>query len=92
MHVAGLEENRALVRKLHEALLPGGRLIVQERVRKPGTLVNSMNELVWTLGSTGRAYDADEVTTLIARSGFAAVELRDLGDSVVVIGTKGGAR
>jgi SAM-dependent methyltransferase len=88
MHVAGLDENRSLVRKLHDSLEPGGRLVIQERVRKPGTLVNSMNELAWTLGSTGRAYDVDEVTSVVAESGFASVEVRDLDDTLVVVGTK----
>jgi precorrin-6B methylase 2 len=88
MHVTGIDENRALLAKLHDALEPGGKLIVYERARKTGSLVNAMNELTWSLGGTTRAYGKEDIRALVAEARFIDVEAREEADCVLLVGRK----
>ncbi|WP_199826233.1 methyltransferase [Streptomyces sp. SBT349] len=73
-------ENRALLRKCHEALAPGGALLVcelllnPERTGPPGAALMGVNMLVET--GAGRNYAEDEYLSWIREAGFTGAEIR----------------
>jgi hypothetical protein len=83
VHVAGPDENRLLLRKLHDALPAGGGLVVVERVLEPGNVPTAMNDLLWSFFTDrGRAYTLDEVLDLVAEAGFAAARTSTPRDGI----------
>lgn len=75
------EANAALMREIHEALRPGGRLLLQDffleddRVSPASSAVFAINMLVNTDG--GRTYTWTEATDWLERAGFATVRRLD---------------
>jgi hypothetical protein len=89
------ETCRILLRKIHDALDPGGALIVcevmlnPERTGPPDAALMGMNMLVETEG--GRNYSETELTTWLEESGFTDVRLlrfEAAGANGAVIGEK----
>jgi 2-polyprenyl-3-methyl-5-hydroxy-6-metoxy-1,4-benzoquinol methylase len=85
-------ENVALVGKAFDALLPGGYVAIHEFKLKedhaspvPGALF-SVNMLVNT--AEGRSYTPREMRGWLTRAGFRKVTLKNLGDTVLMIGKR----
>jgi predicted O-methyltransferase YrrM len=77
-------ENLALYRKIHEALVPGGRLIIRDHVMQPdrtrpraGALF-AINMLVGT--ARGGTYTFDEIAGGLRQAGFERVRLVQSGE------------
>ncbi len=73
-HMLGPEENRALFRRVHAALVPGGRLVIQDQLMsddrtspRAGALF-AVNMLVGT--PSGGTYTAREYESWLAEAGF----------------------
>lgn len=73
-------EVRSLLRRVHQALVPGGMLVVRDfftspdRTRPPSASLFALNMLVNDTG--GRSYSAREVTEMLKRIGFASATSR----------------
>jgi SAM-dependent methyltransferase len=79
IHQNSPEENLALYRKIHRAVLPGGTLLIRDHVMEPartyppqGTLF-AINMLVNTKG--GDTYTFDEIKDTLEEAGFGEVKL-----------------
>lgn len=82
IHVSGAHEDRRLIQKLHDALLPGGRLVVVERVIGSGGLTTAMNDVMWSFFTErGRAYGLDEIVAFVVEAGFEDVRSAMVGDA-----------
>jgi predicted O-methyltransferase YrrM len=84
LHQNSPAENLALYRKIRDALVPGGRLVVRDHVMQPdrtrpraGALF-AVNMLVATDG--GRTYTFDEIAGGLAQAGFERVRLVQSGE------------
>jgi SAM-dependent methyltransferase len=84
IHQNSPEENLALYRKIHRAVLPGGTLIIRDHVMEPtrthppqGTLF-AINMLVNTKG--GDTYTFAEIKETLERAGFGEVKLLREGE------------
>ncbi len=84
LHQNSPAENLALYRKIHEALVPGGRLVIRDHVMEPdrtrpraGALF-AINMLVGTAG--GGTYTFDEIATGLTQAGFERVRLIQAGE------------
>ena len=93
LHSNSTVENIALLGKAHDALAPHGRVAIHEFSLNedhaspvPGALF-SVNMLVNTAG--GRSYTRKEMKGWLAKTGFRSVTVKDLGETVLVIGRKG---
>lgn len=79
IHMNSLEQNTALYRKIHEALDPGGRLVIRDHVMKPdrtepkaGALF-AVNMLAGTKG--GGTWTYEEIKAGLIEAGFEKVRL-----------------
>jgi 2-polyprenyl-3-methyl-5-hydroxy-6-metoxy-1,4-benzoquinol methylase len=92
LHSHSPVENLALIGKVFDALSPEGRIAVHEfKLNEdhaspvPGALF-SVNMLVNT--SEGRSFTPREIKGWLKKAGFRKITLKDLGDTVVVLGRK----
>ncbi|MBF0294832.1 MAG: methyltransferase domain-containing protein [Magnetococcales bacterium] len=78
LHMEGFDENQRLLRKIHDAMDPGGRIILHEKIIQPhrsapvDAAMFAINMLVNT--ERGNCYTSDEMATWLVEAGFAAVE------------------
>ena len=84
LHQNSPAENLALYKRIHEALVPGGRLVIRDHVMQPdrthpraGALF-AINMLVGTAG--GGTYTFDEIAGGLMRAGFERVRLVQAGE------------
>jgi len=84
IHQNSPAENLALYAKIHEALVPGGRIVIRDHVMEPdrtrpraGALF-AINMLVGTAG--GSTYTFDEIAAGLARALFERVRLVQSGE------------
>ena len=92
-HMLGVDENRALVKNCHEALAPGGRLVISDfildetRTAPRQAAIFSINMLVGT--QRGRSYTEHEYRAWITDAGLeASGPVRIPGPATLMIGTK----
>lgn len=82
IHSYSVEENRDLVRRSHEALAPGGTLVIKDflvepdRTGPPWALMFALHMLIHT--GKGDAYTTEEVKEWTDAAGFGPGELLDL--------------
>lgn len=93
VHSEGERSSRALFRRLHGALRPGGRIAIidmipnEERTGPPFPIIFAVNMLVNT--EEGGTFTLSEYTEWLAEAGFARVETADIGlHSPLIIGTR----
>lgn len=92
-HAFSAQENISLLRKCHAALNPNGRVVVQEfpindeLTQPPQSALFSVNMLVGT--ESGRCYSPAEIKKWLAETGYKNVLVKDLPETVLVIGKKG---
>lgn len=92
-HAFSVEENISLLRKCHAALNPRGRVVIQEfpindeLTWPPQSALFSVNMLVGT--ESGRCYSPAEIKKWLAETGYMNVRVKDLPETVLVIGQKG---
>jgi SAM-dependent methyltransferase len=90
LHYQGAEANAALVRKVHGALAPGGRLVIKDRFLDESgtspawTAVFAVHILVNT--EKGRCYTMAEAIQWLKDAGFASID--ELDRSTLVQGVK----
>ena len=90
LHGQASRENAALLSRVHEALEPGGRVIIRDVFMAEGLAapvwgaVFSVNMLLHT--GTGRCYSKDEVFEWLASAGF--IEIGEVQPGEVVIAVK----
>jgi len=84
IHQNSPAENLALYKRIHEALVPGGRVVIRDHVMQPdrtgpraGALF-AINMLVGT--ASGGTYTFDEIAGGLARAGFERVRLVQAGE------------
>ncbi len=92
-HMFSAEENRALFRRIREALAPGGRLVLQDFILEPDktapriAALFSLNMLVGT--RAGSSYSEPEYEDWLRGAGFAEVRrVRLPGPSGLMIGSR----
>ncbi len=79
IHQNSLKQNIDLYRKVHAALIPGGRLIIRDHVMKPNRLhpvagaLFAVNMLVATEG--GGTYTFEEIEAGLKEAGFVRIKL-----------------
>ena len=84
IHQNSPQENLDLYRKIHRALVPGGKLLIRDHVMDPGRTyppqgtLFAINMLVNTRG--GDTYTFDEIEEALENVGFAQVELVRKGE------------
>jgi SAM-dependent methyltransferase len=84
IHQNSLEQNVDLYRKIHRALLPGGRLVIRDHVMRPGRTrpvagaLFAVNMLVSTEG--GGTYLFEEIEAGLREAGFERVRLIQEGE------------
>lgn len=93
VHSEGERSSRDLFRRLHDALRPGGRIVVidmipnDERTGPPFALMFAINMLVNT--QEGSTYTLSEYTDWLKGAGFSRVETADIAShSPAIIGHK----
>jgi 2-polyprenyl-3-methyl-5-hydroxy-6-metoxy-1,4-benzoquinol methylase len=91
-HSLSMDDNLALLAKSHDAMNPGGKIVIHEFLLEknrafpiPGALF-SVNMLVNT--TSGRSYTPQEMKGWLMKTGFKGVKTKVLGDTVVVTGRK----
>jgi hypothetical protein len=87
------DENRDLLRRCHQALAPGGRLVIQDFILEPDktspkfAALFSLNMLVGT--AAGSSYSHPEYTAWLAEAGFREIQhLRLPGPTGLMIGRR----
>jgi len=92
-HMFSPEENRALFQRAYAALVPGGRLLVQDFILEPEktaprfAALFSLNMLVGTRG--GSSYSEPEYTAWLKAAGFGEVQtIRFPGPAGMLIATR----
>jgi len=89
-HAFSAEENIALLRKCKAAINPRGRVVVQEfpindaRTAPLRSALFSVNMLVGT--ENGRCYSSREIKRWFTETGFKRIVIRDLPETVIIIG------
>lgn len=84
IHQNSPQENLDLYRKIHRALVPGGKLLIRDHVMDPGRTfppqgtLFALNMLVNTKG--GDTYTFDEIRDSLEAAGFGEVELVRKGE------------
>ena len=79
IHMNSLEQNVDLYKKIFDALVPGGRIVIRDHVMKPDRTIPkagalfAINMLVGT--PTGGTYTYDEIKTGLTAAGFENVNL-----------------
>lgn len=93
VHSEGERSSRELFKRLHQALRPGGRIVIidmipnDERTGPPFALFFALNMLVNT--EEGSTYTLAEYTEWLKEAGFSRVETVDIGShSPAIIGFK----
>jgi cyclopropane fatty-acyl-phospholipid synthase-like methyltransferase len=93
-HMLDPEENRDLIQRCHQALAPGGRLVVQDFILDPDktspkfAALFALNMLVGTRG--GSSYSCDEYVAWMRQAAFQDVKhVRLPGPSGLMIGVRG---
>ena len=92
LHSNSSVENLALLGKAHDALAPRGRVAIHEfalnedHASPVAGALFSVNMLVNTSG--GRSYTRKEMKGWLAKAGFRKITVKDLGETVLVIGRK----
>jgi ubiquinone/menaquinone biosynthesis C-methylase UbiE len=93
VHSEGEPSSRDLLRRLHRALRPGGRVVIvdmipnDERTGPPFALLFALNMLLNT--EEGGTYTLAEYTEWLNEAGFGRVETADIGShSPIIIGYK----
>jgi hypothetical protein len=90
LHYQGPDANAALVRKVHGALMPSGRLVIKDRfLDKDGTspawtAVFAIHLLVNT--EKGRCYTLTEAREWLKEAGF--IHIQEVDRTSIVEGTK----
>ena len=89
-HMWGEEDNRALIKRCAQALLPGGHLVIREfildedRTAPPFAAIFALNMLVGT--EHGNTYTENEYRTWIGEAGMSAIVRPDpQGDVLVAV-------
>lgn len=84
VHMLGPDGNIALFRKVHDALVPGGRIVIRDHVMSPdrtapraGALF-AVNMLVGT--EEGGTFTLDEIASWLVEAGFERVRLMRSGE------------
>lgn len=95
LHAEGEEQNRALLRKLHAQVQPGGWVAVAENLVHPGRtspVAAAMFAVNMLAGTTrGRTYTAEEITAWLADAGFTAEPCVEIGERTwLLLARKGG--
>lgn len=94
VHAFSADENIALLRKCRAALNPGGRVAVQEfpindaRTAPAHSALFSVNMLVGT--EKGRCYSPKEIRRWLAEIGFSRVVVKNLPETVLIMGERKG--
>jgi predicted O-methyltransferase YrrM len=84
LHQNSPAENLALYRRIHEALVPGGRVVIRDHVMQPDRIhpragaLFAINMLVGTAG--GGTYTFDEIAVGLTWAGFERVRLVQAGE------------
>ena len=93
VHSEGEVSARNLFRRLHEALKPGGRIVIidmipdDQRTAPPFALFFALNMLVNT--SRGDTYTFREYAAWLTQAGFKRIQTMDIGShSPIIIGTR----
>lgn len=93
VHSEGEKSSRALFKKLHAALVPGGKLAIvdmipnEERTGPPFPVLFALNMLLHT--ETGDCYTLGEYRSWLEDAGFKRVETADIGShSPLVVAVK----
>ncbi len=92
LHDIGLESSRLLLRKVHDALPDGGRLVIVEWLANkdesnPG--FPALFELAMVLDTEeGTIYTEEEIQSLLAQTNYGEVELRELSGPFTAIVAK----
>jgi ubiquinone/menaquinone biosynthesis C-methylase UbiE len=93
VHSEGERSARGLIRRIHRALVPDGRLVIiemvpnDERSGPPFPLIFALNMLVNT--ETGGTFTFAEFTRWLTDAGFRRVEAHDIGShSPMIVGHK----
>jgi 3-hydroxy-5-methyl-1-naphthoate 3-O-methyltransferase len=95
-HAFSAEENIALLRKCESAINPGGRVVVQEfpiddtRTTPLRSALFSVNMLVGT--ENGRCYSPKEMKQWLAETGFENITIKNLPETVVIMGERKDAK
>lgn len=83
------EDGTRLLRKIHDALPPGGMVVVLERLfdeDKRGPFATAMADLVMMLEMRGRHYSAAEYGRWLAEAGFGEMQVfRSTGDKHMLV-------
>ncbi len=94
LHSEGIERSRALLRRTHAALAPGGTIAIAEFLvdadrRGPlNGLIFAVNMLVNT--ESGNTYSFDEIVGWLTEAGFTNPrQLPGLGPSPLILATRG---
>ena len=93
-HTYPVDASLALTKKCYDALVPGGRIAVQELVIERdktspvGSALFAVNMLVGTTG--GNMYHSSEIGNWLKASGFKQVKTKMLSQTVLVMGKKPG--
>lgn len=88
VHSEGEASSKALFRRLHAALRPGGRLVIidflpaEDRSGPPPAVLFALNMLVNT--ETGDTFTLSEYRAWLTESGYDAIETIDIGDHLDV--------
>ena len=88
IHMNSPEQNVALYKKIFDALVPGGRIVIRDHVMKPDRTIPkagalfAINMLVGTPG--GGTYTYDEIKTGLTAAGFENVNL--IQESEIMMG------
>ena len=91
-HAYSEEASLEITKKCHDALVPGGRIAVQEfvvskdRTSPPGGALFSVNMLVGTTG--GNTYHTSHIASWLREAGFVRVKVTPLRETVLVMGSK----
>ena len=92
-HMFSAEQNRSIFHRAHQALAPGGRLVVQDFILNPDktgpqhAALFSLNMLVST--DSGASYSESEYTDWMDAAGFTRISRINLpGPSSLIVGTK----
>ncbi len=81
LHVEGETENRSLLKRVHDAMLPGGMLLIHEalieaeRTHPPDRALFAINMLVHT--ERGNCYTFAEIQAWMVAAGFEKIEMID---------------
>ncbi len=86
LHDLSEAENRELLRRVHDALRPGGKIVIVEYFLNPaGTLPAEaavFSLLMYAFTPTGRSYAWKEVETWLRATGFGRFRRRSVTDSI----------